>query len=90
MSKRKKTAVVTGGASGMGAAESRLFAEQGARVFVADVQDAEGKALAKAIGEREEASLDLLPERRRFTFVEPQQDLVTVPRDHVAIVDRIE
>jgi len=45
-----KVALITGGARGMGAAESRLFAEQGARVFIADVLDDEGYALADSIG----------------------------------------
>jgi NAD(P)-dependent dehydrogenase (short-subunit alcohol dehydrogenase family) len=32
-----KVAIVTGGAHGMGEAEARLFAAEGARVIVADV-----------------------------------------------------
>ncbi|MEW6271202.1 MAG: glucose 1-dehydrogenase [Thermodesulfobacteriota bacterium] len=43
-----KIAVVTGGASGIGAATARLFAEAGARVVIGDVQD--GSALAAEIG----------------------------------------
>jgi 3alpha(or 20beta)-hydroxysteroid dehydrogenase len=45
-----KVAIVTGGARGMGAATSRLFAAEGARVVIADVLDAEGEALAAEIG----------------------------------------
>lgn len=37
-----KTAVITGGASGIGAATARLFAAEGARVFVLDVKRTEG------------------------------------------------
>lgn len=44
------SAVVTGGASGLGAATARLLAEHGAGVVVADVQDDKGEALAKEIG----------------------------------------
>lgn len=47
-----QTAIVTGGARGIGAAVSRAFAAEGARVLVTDVLDDEGKALADALGER--------------------------------------
>lgn len=43
-----KIAVVTGGASGIGAATARLFAAAGARVVIGDLQDASG--LAAEIG----------------------------------------
>jgi NAD(P)-dependent dehydrogenase (short-subunit alcohol dehydrogenase family) len=42
--------LVTGGASGLGAATARMAAEGGAKVIVADVQD--GEAYAKEIGAR--------------------------------------
>ncbi|MDR3419369.1 MAG: glucose 1-dehydrogenase [Nevskia sp.] len=45
-----KVAIVTGGARGMGAATSRLFAAEGARVVIADVLESEGAALAQEIG----------------------------------------
>ena len=45
-----KVALVTGAASGIGAATVRLFAREGARVLAADVQDALGEALAKELG----------------------------------------
>ena len=44
-----KTVLITGGSRGQGAAEARLFAAAGARVVVADVLDAEGRALVQAI-----------------------------------------
>ncbi|HET7430568.1 MAG TPA: SDR family NAD(P)-dependent oxidoreductase [Nocardioides sp.] len=44
------TALVTGAASGIGAAVSRALAERGAHVVVADVQDEKGEALAAEIG----------------------------------------
>lgn len=44
-----KVAIITGGASGMGAASARLFAEAGARVLLADRQDAKGEAVAAEI-----------------------------------------
>ncbi|HMO53156.1 MAG TPA: glucose 1-dehydrogenase [Tepidiformaceae bacterium] len=45
-----KVAVVTGGASGIGEGTVRLFAEEGARVVIADVQDARGERLAEELG----------------------------------------
>jgi NAD(P)-dependent dehydrogenase (short-subunit alcohol dehydrogenase family) len=46
-----KVVLISGGARGMGSAEARLFAREGARVVVGDVLDAEGAAVAGAIGE---------------------------------------
>lgn len=43
-----KVAIVTGGASGIGEATARVFAQAGAQVIVADVQD--GGRVAKEIG----------------------------------------
>jgi NAD(P)-dependent dehydrogenase (short-subunit alcohol dehydrogenase family) len=40
-----KVALISGGARGMGAAEARLFAREGARVVVGDVLEAEGRAV---------------------------------------------
>ncbi len=42
--------IVTGGASGLGGATSRLLASQGGKVVIADVQAAAGEALAKELG----------------------------------------
>jgi NAD(P)-dependent dehydrogenase (short-subunit alcohol dehydrogenase family) len=44
------SAVVTGGASGLGEATSRLLAERGADVIIADLNAEKGEALAKEIG----------------------------------------
>jgi NAD(P)-dependent dehydrogenase (short-subunit alcohol dehydrogenase family) len=44
--------IVTGAASGMGAATSRLLVEQGATVIMADIQDERGKALAADLGDQ--------------------------------------
>lgn len=41
-----KVCLITGGARGQGAAEARLFHSEGATVWLADVLDAEGEALA--------------------------------------------
>lgn len=44
-----KVALVTGAASGMGAAQARLFAAEGAMVCVADINDEKGQAVATEI-----------------------------------------
>jgi NAD(P)-dependent dehydrogenase (short-subunit alcohol dehydrogenase family) len=45
-------AIITGGASGIGEATVRLFAAEGARVVIADVQDERGRRLAGELGDR--------------------------------------
>jgi 3alpha(or 20beta)-hydroxysteroid dehydrogenase len=44
------TAVISGGARGMGEAHARLLAAEGARVVIGDVLQDEGRALAKELG----------------------------------------
>ncbi len=44
------SAIVTGGASGIGAAAARLLAEHGAKVVIADLQEDRGTQLADEIG----------------------------------------
>ena len=46
---KDKVAIITGGAHGMGEAEARLFAQEGARVVIADVLRDEGDRVAGAI-----------------------------------------
>ncbi|HET9823272.1 MAG TPA: 3-hydroxyacyl-CoA dehydrogenase [Burkholderiaceae bacterium] len=45
-----KVFIVTGGASGLGEGTSRMFAREGGKVVVADVQADKGEALAREIG----------------------------------------
>lgn len=45
-----KVCLITGAARGQGAAEARLFAEEGGTVWLTDVLDADGSALAEEIG----------------------------------------
>ena len=47
---RGRVALVTGGASGIGAATVRRFVREGARVVIVDLQDELGEALAEELG----------------------------------------
>jgi NAD(P)-dependent dehydrogenase (short-subunit alcohol dehydrogenase family) len=61
-----KVALITGGAHGMGAAEAKMFANEGARVVVADVRDGDGKTVVDQItgagGQARYAHLDVTRE----------------------------
>ena len=46
-----KTAIVSGGAHGMGAVESRLLAREGAKVVIADIRDDDGRRVEAEINE---------------------------------------
>jgi NAD(P)-dependent dehydrogenase (short-subunit alcohol dehydrogenase family) len=70
-----KVAVITGAASGIGRASARRFADEGARVMVADLAAIEGEALAAEIGGSfchvdvaDEASVERLFEATSATF----------------------
>jgi len=46
-----KSALVSGGASGLGAATARMLVRNGSRVMIADLNEQAGKALAQELGE---------------------------------------
>jgi NAD(P)-dependent dehydrogenase (short-subunit alcohol dehydrogenase family) len=46
------TFIVTGGASGLGAATARMVVDGGGNVVIADVNETQGRALANALGDR--------------------------------------
>jgi NAD(P)-dependent dehydrogenase (short-subunit alcohol dehydrogenase family) len=48
---KDKVAIISGAASGMGAATARRFGKEGAKVTVADVLEEEGRAVARGIQE---------------------------------------
>jgi NAD(P)-dependent dehydrogenase (short-subunit alcohol dehydrogenase family) len=63
---KDKVAIITGGAHGMGEAEARLFAREGAKVVVADVLADDAEVVAGAIrakgGEATSAKIDVTSE----------------------------
>jgi NAD(P)-dependent dehydrogenase (short-subunit alcohol dehydrogenase family) len=68
------SAVVTGGASGIGAAVARLLAQRGAKVVVADLQEDKGQQVAEEIGGRF-AKVDVTQTDQIIAAVDAAQEL---------------
>jgi len=51
MDLKGSTFIVTGGASGLGAATTRMLSQAGAQVVIADLKETEGNTLAESLGE---------------------------------------
>ncbi len=73
-----KTAIVTGGASGIGEATTRLFVKEGARVFIADIDDVRGDALESELNADGEVvifrNFDVTHENRWIEVVDEVMD----------------
>jgi NAD(P)-dependent dehydrogenase (short-subunit alcohol dehydrogenase family) len=71
---KNKVAIVTGGAHGMGESIARLFAREGAMVFIADILEDEGSAVAESIragkGEAQFLSVDVSIEAQWVDLVQ--------------------
>ncbi len=81
---KDKVAIVTGGAHGMGEAEVRLFAKEGAAVVIADVLEKEGEAVA--------AEINAVQGRARFirTDVTSESDWQRLIAETIAIYGRLD
>ena len=55
-----KVAVITGAASGIGAATAKTYVDHGARVVLGDIQDEAGESMAAALGGASHAILQAL------------------------------
>jgi NAD(P)-dependent dehydrogenase (short-subunit alcohol dehydrogenase family) len=71
---KDKVAIVTGAAHGMGEAEARLFAREGAKVVVADVLGEQAEAVAASIraggGEAMAGTIDVTSEPAWVVLIE--------------------
>lgn len=79
-----KVAVISGGASGIGAATARLFVAEGARVIVADLQEPLDTALADLLVSNPEAA------KFRRCDVSVEADVVAAIDDAVATWGRLD
>src|SRR5260370_4415729 len=74
-----KVAVITGAAAGIGAAIAHLFGEEGAHVFVLDLNGSRAAAVAEYIRTRGGSGFSFLADVRKPTDVFPEAKLYEVP-----------
>ena len=84
MEMQDRSVIVTGGASGIGRATVLLLAREGARVFVGDVDEAGGRAIAQAAA-GEGLAVDYLP--LDLTLPDTITDFAAAVHDRVERVD---
>jgi 3alpha(or 20beta)-hydroxysteroid dehydrogenase len=75
-----RVAIITGGARGMGSATAGRFVREGATVFITDVLDDEGAAVAKGLGDGASYHhLDVSDENAWEELVKPlQANMITL------------
>jgi NAD(P)-dependent dehydrogenase (short-subunit alcohol dehydrogenase family) len=93
------TVLITGGATGIGAAAARAFAETGATIAVVDVDEAEGRSTAAEVGglfvradvsdsaELHEAFARVLADAGRIGVVLLNAGILSTEKDIVALTD---
>lgn len=79
-----KIAIITGGATGMGAAEAKLFASEGAHVVVGDILVEEGEELVRDITEAGGSASFV---RLDVTCEEEWKQVVKLMTDHLGRID---
>jgi len=79
-----KTAIITGGASGIGEASVKVFAREGAMITIADINEAQGEKLARMI---KEMSSDALFVRTDISSREDVEMMVKKTVEHFGRLD---
>ena len=85
---KDKVAIITGAGHGMGEAEARLFAQEGAKVMVADILGGEAERVAAEIrnaGERDD-KIALTPLRRLGKPIEVAYGVLFLASDEASFV----
>lgn len=83
---RGKTAIVTGGATGIGEATARLIAEEGGRVVVADVDGDRGEATTASIRERGGEAIFVRTDVSREEHVRAMRDAAVREYDRIDVL----